>query len=97
MESPNKGARLEQLWEQLLKLTPTNEQILSVILGISPLEEVAIKRLWQQGATKEDLVSIMVMDSSLARSVQKLLDLRNQRDKTIQQIIEEIKPLTEDS
>lgn len=97
MESPNKGARLEQLWEQLLKLTPTNEQILSVILGISPLEEVAIKRLWQQGATKEDLVSIMVMDSSLARSVQKLLDLRNQRDKTIQQIIEEMKPLTEDS
>jgi len=97
MESPNKGARLEQLWEQLLKLTPTNKQVLSVILGIRPLEEVAIKRLWQQGATKEDLVSIMVLDPSLARSVQKLLDLRNQRDKTIQQIIKEMETLIENS
>ena len=84
---------LEQLWEELLKLRPTNNQLLSIILEITPLEEVAVNRLWQQGATKEDLVSIMVLDPSLSESAQKLLNLRNQRDKMIQGIIIKMKAL----
>ena len=63
MEPSDKEIKLKQLWEQFLRLRPTNGQLLSVILGIKPLEELAINRLWQQGATKEDLVSARIIFS----------------------------------
>jgi len=95
MEPPNKKAQLEQLWKQLLEQRPTNEQLLSVV-SIRPLEKAAIKQLWHHNPTAEELVSIMVLDPSLDGSIQKLLDVRNRRDRIIQQILERIKSLTDE-
>ncbi len=96
MEPLDKETRLKQLWEQFLKLKPTNEQVFSVIAKIKPLKEAAINRLWQQGATKEELVSIMLLNPLLSTSIQKLLDTRNQQNEVIQQILEKMETLVEE-
>ncbi len=96
MKPLNKKTQLEQLWKQFLEQRPTNEQLLSVISEIRPLEKAAINRLWHHNPTTEELVSIMVLDPSLAEAIQKLLDVRNQRDEAIRQIFEKMKSLTDD-
>ncbi len=97
MEPLNKKAQLEQLWKEFLEQRPTNGQLFFVISEIRPLEKAAINQLWHHNPTTEELASIMVLDPSLAEAIQKLLNVRNQRDEVIQKILEEMKSLVEET
>jgi len=88
---------LNKLWQELLKRRPTNDHLLSVVLNIESLRNRAMKQLWEQGATKEDLSSIMISvdDPSFTKAVQRFLDVRNTRNKEIQKILEKMRSIVE--
>lgn len=88
---------LNKLWQELLKRKPTNDHLLSVVLNIESLRNRAMKQLWEQGATKEDLSSIMISvdDPSFTKTVQRFLDVRNARNEEIQKILEKMRSIVE--
>jgi len=75
METLSKEARLNELWEELLKQNPTNLDLRYIVEYVEPLREKAWQKLLEQNPTNLDLRYIVEYVEPLREKAgQKLLE-----------------------
>ena len=82
-----KHAKAEELWQQLLKQQPTNEDLRYIIMWVESLREQAWQQLLKQQPTNEDLRYIIEWVEPLREQARSLLT------RTKKEILEDMRQL----
>jgi len=100
MTTEEKIQKLQELFKKLLKLNPTNSNLLTLATSIRPLQKAALFRLWKQGVSKDELAFLMTelpsSDDEIGLMVKKMWDAREKRAEPIRKLIEEMQRLVEE-
>jgi hypothetical protein len=99
MTTEEKIQKLQELFKKLLKLNPTNSNLLTLATSIRPLQKAALFRLWEQGVSKNELAFLMTelpSSDEIGLMVKKMWDAREKRAEPIRKLIEEMQRLVEE-
>ena len=101
MTTEERQQELQELFKTLLKLRPSNSELLEIATDIVLLQKAALAKLWEQGMSEGEIAFLMteLPESNIEVNaiVKKLWNIRRKRTPEIKKIIEEMREIAENN